>query len=303
VVQTASKAAPVPVAPLPQGRVYGADNANSHITLRFHRAARVSVHSRGERLLFSRAIQAGDSYRAPSLSNLTVTTDDAGAVEVLFDGTSAGFVGPDGGVVEKTPLARFASAAPRLPVQPSQTAAAPSAPVLTPEQAEAVARGLAALESDLRDGEALQAEPAVADEPAQPSARAEVSVASAQPPAPLPPPPAVQLPEPPAAVAVTPAVAFIPLPQQLVLPPAVEPDARRPLLGRLLPGLFNRSAEPNAESVILAPAISKEAVDRQNAAAAQAKAANERARQKANAENRTRDGAFFNSTLGINSPY
>ena len=95
--------------------MYGADNTNSRITLRFHRPARVSVHSRGERLLFSRAIEAGDSYRAPSLSNLTVTTDDAGAVEVLFSGTSAGFVGSDGQVVEKAPLAQLASLAPRPP--------------------------------------------------------------------------------------------------------------------------------------------------------------------------------------------
>jgi hypothetical protein len=106
-VQTASTPASAPplVAPLPAGRVYGEDNANSRITLRFHRQARVSVHSRGERLLFSRAIQAGDSYRAPSLSNLTVTTDDAGAVEVLFSGTSAGFVGRNGVAVDKAPLA------------------------------------------------------------------------------------------------------------------------------------------------------------------------------------------------------
>jgi len=30
-------------------------------------------------------MQAGDSYRAPNLPDLTVTTQDAGAVEVVFD--------------------------------------------------------------------------------------------------------------------------------------------------------------------------------------------------------------------------
>jgi serine/threonine protein kinase len=282
-VQTASMPAPAPVvAPLPQGRVYGADNANSRITLRFHRAARVSVHSRGERLLFSRAIEAGDSYRAPSLSNLTVTTDDAGAVEVLFNGTSAGFVGRDGDAVEKAPLARLASVAPAPPAQPSQPVAAPTAPALTPEQAEAVQRGLAALEEDLKQGEAPQTE-----QPAEPVPSVPV-VASVQAPAPV-------LPEPPMSVPVSPVVVYVPLPQQLVLPPAAEPEARRPLLGRLLPRLFG-APEPDADAVILAPAISKDAVDRQ-------KAADQAARDKAREQNRAREGAFFNSTLGINSPY
>ena len=305
-VQTASKTASAQRtgAPLPAGRVYGADNTNSRMTLRFHRPTRVSVYSRGERLLFSRAIQAGDSYRAPSLANLTITAEDAGAIEVLFNGTSAGFVGSDGQAVEKAPLAQLASLAPRPPIQPATTPE-PSAPTLTPEQAEAVARGLAALEEDLRQSETAQAaEQAapVADEPVQPSAPPEQAIASVQAPEPV-------LPEPPMSVQITPSraagvVVYVPPPQQLVLPPAAEPEARRPLLGRLF---GNRSAEPvnqaDAKTLILAPAISKEATDRMKAAADQAKAANEAARQKARAENRAREGAFFNSTLGINSQY
>jgi hypothetical protein len=104
-------------------------------------------------------------------------------------------------------------------------------------------------------------------------------------------------------VPVTPVVAYVPLPQQLVLPPAAEPETRRPLLP-LLGRLFgNRGTEPEGDSVILAPAISKEAADRQQAAADAAKAANETAREKARAEMRAREGAFRNSTLGINSRY
>jgi hypothetical protein len=309
-VQAASKAAPASsiAAPLPVGFVYGADNTNSRITLRFHRPTRVSVHSRGERLLFSRAIQAGDSYRAPSLSNLTVTAEDAGAVEVLFNGASAGFVGRDGQAIEKTPLAQFASLAPQPPAPPVQAATMPeaSAPALTPEQAEAVRRGLAALEADLQ-GEAPQAEQAadttVGDEPIE-SAPAEQEVASVQAPEPPPAPPAPRLPEPPLpTVQVTPAVAYVPLPEQLVLPPAPEPAARRPLLGRLLPGIFDRAADLSEDAVILAPALSKEAADRQKRAVEQAKAANDAAREKARADNRAREGAFRNSTLGINSRY
>jgi hypothetical protein len=142
-----------------------------------------------------------------------------------------------------------------------------------------------------------QSETAEQNEPAQPSAPVEQAVASVQPPA-----PAVQLPEPPVSVQVTPVVVYIPLPQQLVLPPVAEPETRRPLLGRLLPGLFGRETD-DAKALILAPAISKEATDRQNAAADRAKAANDAARQKANTVTRAREGAFFNSTLGVNAPY
>jgi hypothetical protein len=224
---------------------------------------------------------------------LTVTTEDAGAVEVLFSGTSAGFVGGDGQVVDKAPLAQLASLAPRPPIEPAPTVTTPeaSAPALTQEQAEAVRRGLAALEEDLRQEEAPEVTP---------TPPVEQEIASVQ----APEPPVQQLPEPPLpSVQVTPVVAYVPVPQQFVLPPAAEPDARRPLIP-LLGRLFgNRAAEPNPDSVILAPAISKEAVDRQQAAADQAKAANEAAREKARADARAREGAFFNSTLGINSRY
>src|SRR5262249_29643298 len=105
---------------LPKGRVYGADNAYSRVTLRMHRPTVVAVNARGGRLLFSRVVQAGDSYRVPNLPDLTVTTEDAGAVEVLLDGAPKGFVGANGTAVQKVPLARFASLAPRAtaPIAP-----------------------------------------------------------------------------------------------------------------------------------------------------------------------------------------
>ena len=71
-------------AALPKGQVYGSDNTYSRVTLRVHRPTRVIVHSRGTRLLFNRMLQPGDSYRTPSLADLTVTTEDAGAVEVVL---------------------------------------------------------------------------------------------------------------------------------------------------------------------------------------------------------------------------
>ena len=109
--------------------------------------------------------------------------------------------------------------------------------------------------------------------------------------APEPPaPPVQQLPEPLPSVQVTPVVVYVPLPQQLVLPPAAEPEARRPLIP-LLGRLFgNRAAEPDADSVILAPAISKEAVDRQKAAADRRRRRTRRRGRRRESQTRAREG-------------
>jgi hypothetical protein len=218
-VQTVSKAeqAARAAAALPKGRAYGADNANSRIMLRFHRPTRVAVHAR-QRLLFSRAVQPGDTYRAPSLAELAVTTEDAGAVEVLFNGASAGFVGENGTPVEKASLTRLASLAPRPAAPPANLknnatppAEAPATTIDVPE---------IAIELVPPDG-AAQAEPAqAADQSNAPTGAqanapvaqtdaapvVEQAVASEQPPAALSQPvPAIQqavenLPEPPAIV-------------------------------------------------------------------------------------------------------
>jgi serine/threonine protein kinase len=118
-------AAEAAAASLPAGRVYGGDNTFSRVTLRIHRPARVAVHARGGRLLFSRTVQPGDTYRAPSLPDLRLTTDDAGAVEVLFSGTSAGFAGATGAALDQAPLNRLASLAPPIPRPAVRPQAAP----------------------------------------------------------------------------------------------------------------------------------------------------------------------------------
>ena len=321
-------------AALPKGRVYGTDNANSRITLRFHRPARVSVHAR-QRLVFNRAVQPGDTYRAPRLAELSVTTEDAGAIEVLFEGASAGFVGEAGKPVEKASLTQMASLAPPTNRTNDKAVAAqarpakPAEPGLTTEQADALAASIAAI-----DEAATPAAPAliedlgiVADDPAAssvPPAPAEQAIASlAPPPAPAPPPATTQtvmndaLPEPPATVEVTPsrvaAVASVPGPAATAAPqqvtdaqPTAQPEERRSLLQRLFTRNSATAPAPrstDATALILAPAISKEAADRAKAASDMAKAARDAAKQKADLENRRRDRAYFNSTLGINSRF
>ena len=221
------------------------------------------------------------------------------------------------------PLNRFASLAP-----PSTDTAKPSpapaiatttqAPALTPEQAEAVARGIAAIEQEASQAEAAPA----TDQADAPAVAAEAEPAPAEPPVALqePPKPTVVLPEPPAPSSRPVAVVNSPtsgalLRQVIVAPPPpvteAEPEGRRPLLQRLLPWRTDPAtaqapaAPPSnaATALILAPSITKEAADRAKSAADLAKAARESAQTKAARENRAREGAFFNSTLGINSRY
>jgi serine/threonine protein kinase len=314
-VQMASKAnqAARAAAALPKGRVYGADNTNSRVTLRFHRPTRVTVHARGQRLLFSRAVQPGDTYRTPTLPDLTVSTEDGHAVEVLFNGTSAGFVGEDGAPVVKSSLTQLASLAP-LPAAPpskqtNQSAVAKEVPapsVTIPEfTVEVVPAPDAATDEPAGSDVAAPVDtvaPAIASrEPASPPADAVATQAAPEPP----PVPAQETPAPPEAVVQTPVDAAPEQQAVIAPPPAPESEARRPLLDRLLPWRANRPAVAADESaaLILSPAITKDAADRAKAAADKARAARDAAQQKAREETRRREGSFFNSTLGINSPY
>jgi len=109
-VQKLSPPAPVASAAKQDGTVYGAENTTSRFTLRIHRPTTVMIAGRSGQLLLERSMQPGDSYRTPNLADLTVTTPDAGAVEVMFDNNSIGFVGKDGASVQRVPLRRYVPA-------------------------------------------------------------------------------------------------------------------------------------------------------------------------------------------------
>ena len=83
-------------AALPSGQRYGARNRNSRITLRVHRPTRVAVQGGRNRVFIDRTLSPGDTYRVPNMVGLRLTAPDAGAVEVILDGASIGFVGKDG---------------------------------------------------------------------------------------------------------------------------------------------------------------------------------------------------------------
>ena len=139
-------------APLSSGRVYGADNTNSRLTLRVHRPTQVTVSGRRDQLLLKRSLQSGDTYRAPNLPNLAITTLDAGAVEVMFDGESIGFVGTDGASVSRVPLMPAFSANEAQSGAAAQKAVAPlglpNVSAMGADEAGAVARGLQAMAAE-----------------------------------------------------------------------------------------------------------------------------------------------------------
>ena len=64
----------------------------------------VEVRDGSGRLLFSRELGAGQQFRGMSEPGLTVTTTDAGLIEVFIDGTSYGLLGEPGIGVDEFPV-------------------------------------------------------------------------------------------------------------------------------------------------------------------------------------------------------
>lgn len=104
VAPAAPAAKPAPnaakLATLPPGRAYGTRNVNSRVTLRIHSVARVLVQGPDDTVFLNRTLRPGDLYQCPNIVGLTVTTPDSGAVEIILDGTSLGFLGKAGTIAE-----------------------------------------------------------------------------------------------------------------------------------------------------------------------------------------------------------
>jgi cytoskeleton protein RodZ len=85
---------------LPQGHVYGEQNRNARVILRLHDATRVLVEGPDGTIFINRTLQPGDTYRVPNFVGLTLTTSNAGAVEVDLDGQAMGLVGKNQDMAE-----------------------------------------------------------------------------------------------------------------------------------------------------------------------------------------------------------
>jgi cytoskeleton protein RodZ len=89
---------------LPPGRRYGLQNLNSRITLRVHRPTIVAIRDARNRIFIDRKLVLGDTYRVPNLAGLWLTAIDAGAVEIVLDGASIGFIGAQNAAVRDLSL-------------------------------------------------------------------------------------------------------------------------------------------------------------------------------------------------------
>ncbi len=79
-------------------QVYGLENSGSRIVLRAVQDSWVQVRNSQDDLLLTRVLRAGDSYRVPNQTGLTLLTGNAGGLELEVDGNSLGPVGPVGSV-------------------------------------------------------------------------------------------------------------------------------------------------------------------------------------------------------------
>lgn len=89
-------AQPVVAPPLPQGQVYGVRSAR--VVLRARDAVRILVLGHigadGRPVVYqNRLLKPGDSYRVPNIPGVTLTTSNAGAIQVELDGSVAGVAG------------------------------------------------------------------------------------------------------------------------------------------------------------------------------------------------------------------
>jgi cytoskeleton protein RodZ len=95
---------PAPEASLPPGQAYGEQNRNARVVLRVHQATRILVQGPDGVPYINRIMNPGDTYQVPNIVGGTLTTTNAGAVEVDLDGQSMGHAGKGAGVVEAISL-------------------------------------------------------------------------------------------------------------------------------------------------------------------------------------------------------
>lgn len=92
------------IAALPAGRAYGTQNTGSRITLRIHSPAHVLVRAADDTIFINRELRPGDLYQAPDVVGMTISASDSGAVELILDGASVGFLGRSGSDAETVSL-------------------------------------------------------------------------------------------------------------------------------------------------------------------------------------------------------
>jgi cytoskeleton protein RodZ len=113
VASTGPTASPAPAVPTiaangatgqTSGQVYGRYNGNSRVMLRAHGETRITVKGPDGTTYVNRDLRAGDSYQVPDVGGLLLAISDAGAVDVVLDGTDIGKVGQNQEVLGRVSL-------------------------------------------------------------------------------------------------------------------------------------------------------------------------------------------------------
>ena len=89
----ANASADGPAVPPPEGQVYGQQNVNPRVVLRAYGPTRITVRGPDNTLYINRDLKAGDVYRVPNLTGLSLAVADAGQLEVDLDGQPLGRAG------------------------------------------------------------------------------------------------------------------------------------------------------------------------------------------------------------------
>lgn len=114
------------------GRAYGAQNEDGRIVYVARRGVRLTVRG-GRDELIDRDLKRGDSYRLPDRRDLSVSTPDAGALDVILDDKFIGRAGPDGAELSEFNVTPEAYGGPaEAPVKPTPTPTAAPTPTPAP---------------------------------------------------------------------------------------------------------------------------------------------------------------------------
>jgi len=96
---------PVESEVVPENKIYGVENEDSRILVKARRNSWIQVRdNNAQKLLLTRLLKAGDSYRVPNQPDLVLLTGNAGALEILVDGSSVPDLGPPGTIRKNVTL-------------------------------------------------------------------------------------------------------------------------------------------------------------------------------------------------------
>ncbi len=85
-------------------QVYGAANTGARVVVIARADSWVQVRGPRDELLLTRVMRAGDRYLVPNRSDLTMRTGNAGALDIVVDGTTVAPIGPVGAVLRNVSL-------------------------------------------------------------------------------------------------------------------------------------------------------------------------------------------------------